>query len=245
MSKASAIAFIIVLIFVTVAGYMVYTNVRDELHKSGMVAPRDEQPPTTVVASTATDTPEPPTIIVSPTDTETPELLSTPTEVIPTPTPMTKAGPTIRVVTPTIPPTLTPRPGTSTPKLTPTPQPSPSPTMLGKYTFYLDGEVYHDTEISCLAQYIKGVVRDRQGNPLEGVRIKAYDLWGNEVIITSKGGVDIGKWDIVLGPTENIWNVVILDAAGQEISPVAVVPHHQESDFKNACTHIVNWRRAW
>ena len=96
-----------------------------------------------------------------------------------------------------------------------------------------------------MGQYIRGTVRDKAGDPLEGVRIKAYDLWGNEVMTISKGGVDIGKWDIVLGGTENVWKVVVLNEAGVEISPIATVPHHQDDEFKSICVHIVNWRRSW
>jgi len=127
----------------------------------------------------------------------------------------------------------------------PTGEASSTPAPSGSYTFYLYGNVIHDLESSCVAQYIRGTVQDRAGKPLEGVRIKAFDLWGNEVMSISKGGADAGKWDIVLGSTENVWKVVVVSDAGVEISPIAVVPHHQEGEFKDACVHVVNWRRAW
>jgi len=252
MSKVSAIAFVAVLIFVVVAGYLVYTNIRDDLQGPEIVTPRVEQSPTVVVVEEITDTPVLPTETPLPVGTVTPVPSATVTEVIPTSTlspTSPPAGPTIQVVTPTKPPTITPRSGTKTPTpadgTSPTTGPTSTATLSSLYTFYLDGGVVHDMETSCVAQYIRGMVWNKAGDPLEGVRLKAYDLWGNEVVTTSKGGAEAGKWDIVLGGTENIWKVVILDAAGLEISPVAVVPHHQEDEFKGACVHIVNWRRAW
>lgn len=253
MSKVSAIAFVAVLIFVVVAGYLIYTNIRDDLQGPETVTPRVEQSPTVVVVvEEITDTPVLPTETPLPVGTATLEPSATVTEVIPTTTlspTSPPAGPTIQVVTPTKLPTVTPRPGTETPTTTesasPTAVPTSTATPSSQYTFHLDGGVVHDFETSCVAQYIRGMVWNKAGDPLEGVRFKAYDLWGNEVVTTSKGGAEAGKWDIVLGGTENIWKVVLLDAAGIEISPVAVVPHHQEDEFKDACIHIVNWRRVW
>lgn len=134
---------------------------------------------------------------------------------------------------------------TSTPIGTPTATGgTPAPTA-GSFDFALDGAVVHDLNAACTAQYLTGFVRDKNGNPLEGVRVQASDLWGNIITTMTKGGPDSGKWDIVLSNTPNVWNLVILDAAGKAISPVVPVPHHQDGEYKNACTHLANWRRAW
>jgi len=258
MNKVSAIAFIIVLLFVGIAGYLVYSNLRNDLPTIELTIPGNEPSPTAVIVAE--------TVITQPemADTETPAPANTtePTQPAPSSTvtvvPVTStatpsAGSTIQVVTPTSFPTRTPRAETLTVTATPTIDiltlptgvAATTPQPAGSYVFYLDGEVIHDQESSCVAQYIRGMVRNKAGDPLEGVRIKAFDLWGNEIMAISKGGTDIGKWDIVLGGTENIWKVVILDAAGVEISPIARVPHHQDDEFNSACVHIVNWRRSW
>lgn len=253
MNKASAIAFVVVLLFVGIAGYLVYSNIRNDLPALEEVTPREDQivqSPTVVVAAETVELETRPAATAVPTQTDTPVPSFIPTETLPTSTPTKKAGPTIQVVTPTIPPTLTPRSETRT--ATPTEEAGVPPTgaatavrtPAGQYAFYLDGEVVHDPDTSCVAQYIRGMVRNKAGEPLEGIRIKAFDLWGNEAMTTSKGGADIGKWDIVLGSTENIWKVVVVSDAGVEISPIAVVPHHQEGEAQSACVHIVNWRRA-
>jgi hypothetical protein len=263
MNKVSAIAFIIVLLFVGIAGYLVYSNIRDDLPTIQIVLPDPEASPTAVVVAETVITQAAPAETDTPAPTDTPEATqpapsATPTTimitaVVNTPTATPPAGSTIQVVTPTSSPTLTPRPDALTATVTPTTDlltlptsaASTTPQPAGNYTFYLDGDVVHDLESGCMAQYIRGVVRNRAGDLLEGVRIKSFDLWGNEVMSISKGGGDLGKWDVVLGGTENIWKVVVLNEAGVEISPIAEVPHHQDNAFKSACVHVVNWRRAW
>jgi len=265
MKKVSAVAFVIVLLFVGFAGYLVYSNIRTDLPRIKIVLPEDDPTPTTVVVvetvitqpeTVPTETPLPAATIAPTMSAPTPSATYTPLP--PTSTSAPPAASTIQVVTPTSSPTLTPKSGTATAAAEQTATPTTDilvvPTgaatataqpAAGNYAFYLDGNVIHDTETSCVAQYIRGMVQNKAGEPLEGVRLKAFDLWGNEVMSISKGGSDIGKWDIVLGGTENVWKVVIVDQGGVEISPIAVVPHHQEDEFKSACVHIVNWRRSW
>lgn len=238
VNKLSAIAFVLVLLFVMIAGFVIYTNVRQELLRPPAL-PSPAEP-----LAELTPAPQSPQPTATPTWTPAPAVTPLPTLIMTLPA--ATAQPTIQVATPTpwLISTRTPTPADTTSALTPLP-PSPTPTQPGRYAFYLEDEVQHDLNAGCMAQYIRGEVRDRAGRPLEGVRIKVYDIWGNEAYSTSKGGVDIGKWDVVLGPTPNIWHVVVVDNAGQALSPVAVVPHHQEGAFKDACVHIVNWRRSW
>ncbi|MBC7224169.1 MAG: hypothetical protein H5T59_07840 [Anaerolineae bacterium] len=179
----------------------------------------------------------------------------------PTPTAVSQAPATVPLVTPTaptiptpqpptptpVPPTPTSPPATPTPEgpPTPTPTPRPSPTSTSPpYLFVPAGPVRHDAEQACFANYIRGTVRDAQGNPLEGVRIYAYDQWGNEAFATSKGGADLGQWDIVIGGTPDVWHVVVVDGEGNALSPVVDVPHHQEGPDKAACWHWLDWQRT-
>jgi len=244
MNKASAAAFVVVLSFILLAGYIVFTNVQSDLRSPKIITPREETTPHPIaeVIPPHTETWQPGEPVIA-TATPEPQLAM----------PTMEQHPTIAIQTPTATATLEPTP-TQTWLGTPTQVagergnetfPSPTPTLAGKYSYYLDGGVLHDLEAPCTGQYIKGTIRDKSQTPLEGIRIRAYDLWGNQVEVLSKGGPDAGKWDIVLGSTPNVWHVVVLDDAGNEISPVALVPHHQEGEFKDACTHVVNWRRAW
>ncbi len=236
MSKPLALAFVIVLLFVAVAGILIYFNV---FGPPGPPAP--PPPPPTDRPAQASPTPEP-MVFVTP----TPALWSSPT---PDEAP---AQPTAAVATPMPAPSVTAtttRPAltvtaTVTPSASATPA-QPTATPMSAFAFALDGVVAHDLSPSCMAQYLRGTVRDARGAPLEGVRIQASDLWGNVFTATTKGGPDSGYWDIVLSNTPNVWRLVILDAAGAPISAAVDVPHHQEGEFKNACTHLANWKRAW
>jgi len=258
MNKALALAFVILLIFVGVASYLVYVNLQADQHAAGSVV----ETPAPVAAASS-----PPAFAETlPPATPTPALWSSPTPtaagneapatqtpsrptLTPTPT-LTVIGAGLGQVpspaatlTATVTPTASDVAITATP--TPAAPPSGSATPAGAFTFHLDGNVRHDLQAACTAQYLRGMVRDEQGNPLEGVRIKAYDQWGNSAFATSKSGPDIGKWDIVIGYTPNIWYVVVVDSHGNPISPVATILHHQPGDFKDACTHVADWRRAW
>lgn len=178
----------------------------------------------------------------------TPALLPPTREPLATPTAPTI--PTPRPPTPTaVPPTPTGYPPTSTttapsPTHTPVRPPTPSPTPRPRHLFEPAGPVRHDKDQACFANYIRGTVWDAQGTPLEGVRIYAYDQWGNEAFATSKGGVDLGQWDIVIGGTPDVWYVVVVDGAGNALSPIVEVPHHQEGPDKEACWHWLDWRRT-
>jgi len=228
MSKVTAIAFVVVLLFVVAAGALIYLN------GEGLGSMRMPPMPPAIEHLTTEETPTPtaePITIVTP----TPALWASPT-------------PTSRPAAPTATPSTAAATPTATTAITPTPAASagaPQATPAEQYSFYLDGEVIHDLLVSCVAEYLRGVVRDAKGNPLEGVRIQASDQWGNVATTTTKGDPDKGEWDIVLSNAQNVWRLVVLDDAGHPISPVVSVPHHQEGEFKNACTHLADWKRAW
>jgi len=243
MSKPSAIAFAVVVLFVAVAGFLVYRNLQGNFQGGRFPPPPDvSQPPveTSLPAATleplALATPTP-ALWASPTPTE---ASAAPTTTVPTATlaPAASATPPAATASPT-------HTATSTPTSAPTTSSGAPAPSAGSFAFSLDGPVVHDLQAACTAQYLAGYVRDKAGNPLEGVRVRASDQWGNVVTTATKGGPDIGKWDIVLSGTPNVWNLVILDAAGNAISPAVPVPHHQDGEYKNACTHLANWRRAW
>jgi hypothetical protein len=241
MSKALALAFVVVLLFVAVAGVLIYLNVFT--NPAQRILPPPPPPATSTSPTEASSTAEPivfatptPALWSSPTPTDA-SARPTPAPATPTAVSTTPAAPTATRTVAFATTTITPTAPATLPLLTATPA--------GAFDYALDGAVIHDLQTSCLAQYLRGTVRDAQGKPLEGVRVQASDLWGNVATTTSKGGPDAGYWDIVLSSTPNVWRLVILDAAGAPISPPVDVPHHQEGEFKNACTHLANWKRAW
>lgn len=184
-----------------------------------------------VALASPTAAPVPPT--AEPPATPTPPTIPTPLPPTPTAVPPTPTGQ---------PPT--PTPVAPLPTDTPTRPPSPTPTPRPLHLFEPAGPVRHDKEQACFANYIRGTVRDAQGNPLEGVRIYGYDQWGNEAFATSKGGADLGQWDIVIGGTPDVWYVVVVDGAGNALSPIVEVPHRQEGPDREACWHWLDWRRT-
>ena len=164
----------------------------------------------------------------------------------------TPTAPSIRTPEPPsptpIPPTSTPAPPTATPLVWPTATsteaPSATATTPSLFLFEPTGPVRHDTEQACTANYIRGSVVDADGKPLEGVKLRAYDQWGNETSATSKGGTDKGQYDIVIGGGADIWWVLAVDGAGNPLSPEVEVPHRQEGPDQDACWHWVDWRRT-
>jgi len=54
----------------------------------------------------------------------------------------------------------------------------------------------------------------------------------------------LGQWDIVIGSTPDVWYVVVVDNAGNALSPVVEVPHRQEGPDKDACWHWLDWKRT-
>lgn len=225
MSRRSyALAFLVILIVFCLGAYV-------GISAFVTLLPRLEAFFSQVAVASPTVAPPPPT--EEPPATPTPPTIPTPRPPTATPVPPTPTGQ---------PPT--PTPAAPLPTDTPTRPPSPTPTPRPAHLFEPAGPVRHDKEHACFANYIRGSVRDAQGNPLEGVRIYARDQWGNEAFATSKGGADLGQWDIVIGGTPDVWYVTVVDSAGNALSPSVEVPHRQEGPDKDACWHWLDWQRT-
>jgi hypothetical protein len=104
------------------------------------------------------------------------------------------------------------------------------------------GKVVDDTSRGCTAYAIFGWVRDMQGRGLAGVSVKRYDDYGNVGTATTKSGIDLGYYDFILGADPDIWHIVIIDGAGNPISPPMDVPHMK--DGSTACQHRLDWQRT-
>jgi hypothetical protein len=225
-SKYHAIAFMVVLAIVCLGAYVavdaILSGGRTPLISlatpTRLTIPEGDQ---TMVApgSIPTDTP-----VVPPTP-----AVPTATPVFPTPTPV-PATPTPVPVTPTPTPTETPS-GPSATSAPPTP---------GGYQYMPAGPVH--SECGRPAALIYGWVRDAQGKNLEGVRVRVSDQWGNVAEAISKGGNEAGYYDVVRGMETVTWWVVVVDGAGNSLSPVVTIEPVQGAA---ACWYQLDWRRTY
>ncbi len=92
------------------------------------------------------------------------------------------------------------------------------------------------------AALIYGWVRDAQGDNLEGVRVRVSDQWGNVAEAISKGGNEAGYYDVVRGMETVTWWVVVVDGAGNPLSPVVTIEPIQEAA---ACWYQLDWQRTY
>ncbi|NIO69921.1 MAG: hypothetical protein GTN71_13075 [Anaerolineae bacterium] len=227
-SKYQAIAFLVVLAIVCLGAYLAV----DAILSGGR----------TPLISLATPTP---TRLTIPAGDETMVVPGS----IPTDTPVVPPTPAVPTATPVL-PTSTPVPATPTPAVaaTPTPTETPSgptstpapPTPPGGYQYMPDGPVR--SECGRASALIYGWVRDAQGENLEGVRVRVSDQWGNVAEAISKGGDETGYYDVVRGMETVTWWVVVVDGAGNPLSPVVTIEPVQDSV---GCWYQLDWQRTY
>ena len=148
-------------------------------------------------------------------------------------------------VAPTLPPTTepsaTPKPArpSSTPRPTTRPAKVPTATPVEVLQFRLLSTQPDPSRPGCC--YVFGTIRDAKGNPLEGVLIRASNQWTTLSPATSKGGAEIGQYDIPISQDKVTWYVILVDAAGSQISSQAVV----NFDASVAGWYRVDWERTY
>ena len=89
---------------------------------------------------------------------------------------------------------------------------------------------------------IYGWVRDAHDENLEGVRVRVSDQWGNVAEAISKGGSEAGYYDVVRGMETVTWWVVVIDGAGNPLSPVVTIEPVQGTA---SCWYQLDWRRTY
>jgi len=89
--------------------------------------------------------------------------------------------------------------------------------------------------------YIFGTIRDVAGNGLEGVQVQVVNQWTSPAVAVSKGGVDLGKYDIPIGRDMVTWDIFLVDAAGNQISTKAQI----QFDPNIANGYRVDWQRTY
>jgi hypothetical protein len=224
-SKYHAIAFLVVLAIVCLGAYVAVNAI--------LSAGR------TPLISLATSTPTRLTISSGDQTTVVPGSIPTNTPVVP-PTP---AVPTATPVLPT--PTPTANPATPTPPVAAIPTPTetpgePTPIPPGEHQYMPDGPVH--SECGRSSALIYGWVRDAQDENLEGIRVRVSDPWGNVAEAISKGGNEAGYYDMVRGMETVTWWVVVVDEAGNPLSPVVTIEPAQGAA---SCWYQLDWQRTY
>jgi hypothetical protein len=236
MNKGYAFGFLLVLLIVVLGLYVALTGFmasREAQHaQSGpeLTSPVAQAPISESLTSPASS--PAPTVMTLPTPvpglTATLTVMAMPTSESSEPT---EVEPTEPVATePPPPPTDTAQPQVQPP----TPAPVPA------YQYRLAGPPAEATDVpSCC--YILGTIRDAAGTPLEGVRVQVWTMWTAPVVSISKGGVDLGKYDVPIGRDAVVWNICLVDAAGTQISSQVQIPFDPE--VANALR--VDWVRTY
>lgn len=242
MNRGYAFGFLIVLLVVFLGVYVAYT---------GFQASREalEAQATVPIASQGGLATRPPTRAPA---TLTPTIETLPTPVAGITATLTAIGPLnppetaapAGPVEPTIAvPTQPPAPvATDTPPLPPTaPAPVPSPVSLPAYQFRVAGPPGPDpNDPNCC--YIRGTVRDAGGNGLEGLLVKILNDWNRDIPpAVTKGAAEAGRYDLPVGRETIVWYVMLVDAAGNQISSQVQIQFNPEA----AGTYRVDWVRTY
>jgi hypothetical protein len=218
MNKGYALGFLLVLLVIVLGFYVAYT---------GFLSTREtlRAQPTAVEVVRATPRP-----------TSTPVL--SPTATLTTGLPTVVPGITA-TLTATLPPAAV-LPATAEPSEAPAPlTPSPTPVPITKFEFRLGGPAGPDSAYANCC-YIYGTVRDAAGQGLEGIQVMAVSQWNTVLTATSKGGVDLGKYDIPINRDAIAWTIMIVDAGGKQISTQVPVPF----DPYRFNAYRVDWQRS-
>jgi hypothetical protein len=119
------------------------------------------------------------------------------------------------------------------------PLPPPTPAPAAGYAFQLAGPHAADPNYPHCC-YIYGTVRDAAGNGLEGIRVEAANEWTAPFTAETKGGSELGQYDIPINTAIAKWYIKLLDAAGNQISSEVQV----QFDGSGANGYRVDWRRT-
>lgn len=215
MNKGYAFGFLIVLLVVILGLYVAFTGFMSS--RDALRAQSVSQASTQVVQATYTPTRP------APTPTATIVTIPTPVPGITATLTVVAAESETEVPPPTEPPPPAPteppqqqQPPQATAAPTAQTQP-PTPVPAPAYQFRLAGPPAPDPnyQICC---YIFGTVRDAAGNGLEGAAVQAFNEWNTLPPAATKGGGEAGQYNIPIGRDVVNWYVMVVDAAGNQIS---------------------------
>lgn len=261
MNKGYAFGFLLILLVLILGFYVAYTG-----FVSGREALRAQQPPegdTQDAGATGVPSTRPPLQLTpaqnltpaGPSDqgqvltqalTTTLTITSTPEVSLPTGVPAapTPQPPTTPVPQPT--PTAVPP---NQPASTPTalvgdsgtlPVQPPTPVAAPAHQYRLAGPptANPDYPICC---YIYGTVQDAAGNGLEGVSVQVANEWNPPIVAITKGGTEIGKYDIPINASVVNWEIALVDITGTQISTKVQIQF--DANAENG--YRVDWQRTY
>jgi hypothetical protein len=242
MNKGYAFGFLLVLLIVFLGLYVAFTGFTASREAQRAQAGREPetavvQVPATVSLADSLPSPSPSAVSLP---TPVPGLTATLTAVaVPTAEPPTEGT---EPAEPTLPPPTEPtEPPPELPTDTPMPQAAPpTPVPVPAFQFRLAGPPAPDPNYpSCC--YIFGTIRDAAGNGLEGIQVQASTTWTGPAVASSKGGVDLGNYDIPIGRDAVTWNVFLIDQGGNQISSQVQI----QFDPNAANAYRVDWVRTY
>jgi hypothetical protein len=116
----------------------------------------------------------------------------------------------------------------------------PTPVAAPAHQYRLAGPTASDPDypICC---YIYGTVRDAAGNGLEGVQVQVANEWNPPIVAVTKGGNEMGKYDIPINAAVVDWEIALVDAAGGLISTKVQL----QFDANAANGYRVDWQRIY
>lgn len=241
MNRGYAFGFLIILLIVILGLYVAITGFQSsrEALRALPTSPSNTQAvqaPQVPAEPTATPTETPyvlPTAAPGITVTLTAAVVPAATEA-PAPTQAPEGGATAQPTgLPTSPPPA--QPTNTLPAVQP-----PTPAPPASQPFRMAGPPAGDPNYpSCC--YIFGTVRDAAGSGLEGVLVKAFNEWNELPPAPTKGGGELGQYNIPIGQDNVTWYVVVVDNAGNRISSQAPV----NFDPSVAGGYRVDWQRSY
>ena len=258
MNKGYAFGFLLILLVLILGFYVAYTG-----FVSGRETLRAQRPPegaaqeagATSISSTRSVLEITPAQNVTPT--VPPEQGQVPTQGLTTTLTITPAvQPAELPTTPTIQPPAVPT-SQPTPTAVPPVQPAttttvpasasgtapaqpPTPIAAPAHQYRLAGPpaANPDYPICC---YIYGTVQDDAGNGLEGVSVQVANEWNPPIVAVTKGGGEIGNYDIPINASVVNWEIALVDVAGNQISTKVQI----QFDATAENGYRVDWQRTY
>lgn len=236
MNKGYAFGFLIVLLVLVLGCYVAYTGFTSNL--DALRAEPTMPSARTEVAAEVTFSPATPALTAT-----TVVTASIPTPVAGITATLTAVGPPASTEAPaaTSPPEAAPTeapPSAPADTITPEVQP-PTPVPVPQYEFRLAGPPAPDSIFpNCC--YLFGTVRDAAGGGLEGARVVAFNEWLALDPATTKGGAEAGQYDIPIGYDAVTWDLIIVDAQGNQISTKVSLPF----DPAETNAYRIDWQRT-
>jgi hypothetical protein len=257
MNKGYAFGFLLILLVLILGFYVAYTGFvssREALRSQQPSESDAEVAQATSILFTPTSQGLAPAVPLSQGQVLTLEITAT-LAITPVPGAIPTVQPAAPVVPPTQPPSAPATQATSTmvPPTLPTstamappgatdapPAQPPTPVASPAYQYRLAGPPTADPDYS-ICCYIYGTVRDAAGNGLEGVAVQVANEWNPPVVAVTKGGGEIGKYDIPINAAVTDWEISLVDVAGNQISTKVQI----KFDASLINGYRVEWQRTY